>query len=403
MFIIKNAKKKETSQVSDISEKALKISETHYRRLFETSHDGILIIYAATGRIAEVNPFLTNLLGYERRNFIGKSLWEFGLFKNIEKTKSTFHKLLNTGYIRYEHLAMETKDGKCIEVEFISNVYQIGSQKWIQCNIRDISKRKQTEATRLQLQLRLYEKRKIASIATLAGGIAHKFNNALTVITASLSLLEETELNQETLENYHFIQESAYQMSQITQELLTYAGKDDHHLETIFLNDLIKDNLSFFKSVVKSFIAIEVELPSYLPQIHADRHQILMILENILTNASEAIEKRGTIRITCCAEELIIEEKKASDGLARGTYVNLTITDTGKGMDTETCSRVFEPFFTTHFLGRGLGMAMVYGIVKNHGGRISIESQVNQGTAVCIYLPVVGLSKKALMPSPSAM
>lgn len=404
MLFVKNSiEKKETHQVSDTDDEVLRISEARYRRLFETAQDGILIIDAASGRIADVNPFLANLLGYAYQDFIGRSLWEFGPFRDIRETKSTFHELLSTGYIRYEHLPMETKDGKCIEVEFVSNLYQVGHEKWIQCNIRDISKRKQTEANRIDLQSQLNENQKTAAIATLAGGIAHKFNNALTVITTALSLLQEEDLDQENYEYYKLMQESADQMTRLTRELSVYAKRDNHRLKTISLNDLVNESLSLFKSIVKPLITIETELPSNLPQIHADRNQILMVIGNILANASEAIEAKGLIQITCHAEMITAEKVKGSDGIVQGAYVNLTIADTGKGMDAEICRRVFEPFFTTHFPGRGLGMAVVYGIVKNHGGRISIESKIDRGTSVRIYLPAIDSREKASMPTPSAI
>ena len=112
----------------------LKDSELRYRRLFETAQHGILIIDAETGRITDVNPFLVNLLGYSREDFIGKTLWHFGQFKDIRANKSAFQELKSSNYIRYEHLPLETKDGRNVEVEFISNVYKTGRKQTIQCN-----------------------------------------------------------------------------------------------------------------------------------------------------------------------------------------------------------------------------------------------------------------------------
>ena len=128
-----------------------------------------------------------------------------------------------------------------------------------------------------------------------------------------------------------------------------------------------------------------------------------MALLAILSNAAEAIESQGLIRIICRQEVMTEERAKAFAGLVPGIYVSLTVRDNGKGMDDETRSRVFEPFFTTQFFGRGLGMAAVYGIVKNHAGWISIESQVDQGTAVCIYLPAVGSMKETTILSQAPM
>ena len=123
-------------------EEALKISETRYRRLFETAQDGILILDAETGQISDVNPFLVEMLGYSHEDFLGKKLWEIGPFKNIEASKATFLELQSKGYVRYNDLPLETKDGRPIAVEFVSNVYLVNHHKVIQCNIRDITERK---------------------------------------------------------------------------------------------------------------------------------------------------------------------------------------------------------------------------------------------------------------------
>lgn len=367
----------------------LKASEARYRRLFETAQDGILIIDAHTGHITDVNPFLADLLGYARSDFVGKALWNFGPFKDIRASKSAFQDLMSDGYIRYEHLPLETRDGRHIEVEFISKVYQVDRKQTIQCNIRDNSQRKHAEKTDLIIESQLKQARKMAAVATLAGGVAHQFNNALTVITAGLGLLETDGGSQKTVKYVQLMTQAADQMSRITRELLTYARGGKYHLEAVSLSDLLGDSLPSIKSGLKPSIAIETDLSSDLPNISVDRAQLQMALRAVMANASEAIERQGVIRIVCRKEVMTDAKVKAYSGLARGIYVSLAVSDNGKGMDEETLSRVFEPFFTTHFPGRGLGMAAVYGMVKNHGGWISIESQVDRGTAVCIYLPAV--------------
>lgn len=126
-------------------EKALEVSEARFRRLFEAARDGILIIDFETGNIEEVNPFLAELLGYKREHFLGKKLWEIGAFKDIETSKGAFKELQTKGYVRYENLPLKAKDGRLVEVEFVSNTYLVGRRKVIQCNIRDISARKRAE------------------------------------------------------------------------------------------------------------------------------------------------------------------------------------------------------------------------------------------------------------------
>ena len=382
---------------------ALSMSEERYRRLFETAQDGILIIDADTGRITDANPFLADMLGYVREDFVGKAIWGFGPFKDIRASKSAFQELMRNGYIRYDHLPLESREGRTIEVEFICNLYQVGDKRTIQCNIRDISQRKQAEKASLINESQLKQAQKLATIATLAGGVAHQFNNALTVFTGCLSMIEAEARYQENGMYLELMKKAADNMSRLTRQLLAYARGGKYSLETMLLSDLVRSSMPLFKSVLKPSIVIETQLPSDLPQISADRGQINMALRAILANASEAIETQGVVRISCRKEVMTDMRVKAFAGLRPGIYVSLTIEDSGKGMDAETCDRVFEPFFTTYFPGRGLGMAAVYGMVKNHGGWISIESKVNQGTVVCIYLPAVDCREEATMLSQRPM
>jgi two-component system cell cycle sensor histidine kinase/response regulator CckA len=392
---------REGKKVSYSVDEALRESEASYRRLFETAQDGILIIDADTGRITDANPFVVDMLGYVHEDFIGKALWSFGPFKDIRASRSAFDDLMSNGYIRYEHLPLETRDGRRVEVEFISNIYQVGQKRTIQCNIRDNSQRKRAEETRLRLESQLRHAQKMDAIATLAGGIAHQFNNALTVITAGLELLEEDVLNQKKDEYIQLMKKAADQMTRLTRQLLAHARGGKYYPETMSLCDLVSNTLPMLKTVLKPSITLKTELPSGLPQIRADRDQMQMALLAVLANALEAIETQGLIRIICRKEVMTDEKVKAFAGLVPGTYVSLTVRDNGKGMDEETRNRVFEPFFTTHFFGRGLGLAAVYGIVKNHDGWISIESHVDQGTAVCIYLPAVDSMEKTTLLSQS--
>lgn len=148
-------------------EKKLQASEIRYRRLFETAQDGILILDEETGNIVDVNPFLMDMLGYSFQEFVGKKLWEIGSFKDIEESKKAFLELQHKGYIRYDNLPLETKNGRRINVEFISNVCQVNHTKVIQCNIRDITLRTRVETERENLILEL--KKALSEIKTLSG------------------------------------------------------------------------------------------------------------------------------------------------------------------------------------------------------------------------------------------
>jgi two-component system cell cycle sensor histidine kinase/response regulator CckA len=372
------------------TDEALRESESRYRRLFETAQDGILILDAGTGQIADVNPFLLEMLGYSHDEFLNKKLWEIGFFKDVEESRLVFNELQKKGYVRYEHLPLETKDGLSVDVEFVSNAYWVNNKQVIQCNIRDITERKKAEELRRKLESQLRQSQKMEAIATLAGGIAHQFNNALSAITLNLDLLEmDLPGDDNIVKHIESMQHATHRMTQLTGQLLAYARGGKYQAKNISFNDFVRDTLPLLQHTLKPSVYVETDLPHGVWKVRGDLIQMQMVLSAILANSSEAMEKQGRIRITCRNEIVTEERARGFPGLKPGAYVDLKIEDNGKGMDEETRSRVFEPFFTTKFQGRGLGMAAAYGIVKNHNGWISIDSRLDRGTIVHIYLPAI--------------
>jgi len=228
------------------------------------------------------------------------------------------------------------------------------------------------------------------SIATLAGGIAHEFNNALYGITGNIELLKMELPSMEEVSRYlKPMSESARRMVRLTNQLLAYARGGKYRSQTISLNTFVDETLPLIQHWIKPDIRVETDLPGNIANIRADLTQMQMVLSAVVANAAEAIEGRGRIRIITRNEEIDEESARNHPGLKQGRYACLMIKDDGKGMTDETSSRVFEPFFTTKFQGRGLGMAAVFGIVTNHRGWIGVDSQLGQGTLVRIYLPAV--------------
>lgn len=255
---------------------------------------------------------------------------------------------------------------------------------------KKIEERMQAEEERLTLEAQLQQVQKMEAIGTLAGGIAHQFNNALLLITGNIELLDMDYPGIEKIANYtKQMKDSAHRMAQLTSQLLAYARGGKYQAKTISINDFVENTLPIIHHVIHTDIEIITDLTPYTLNIKADQTQMQMVLSAILTNASEAIEGEGCIRVTTKDEEIDEEFAKHHPDLKTGHYVCLSVEDNGRGMDKETRNRIFEPFFTTKFEGRGLDMAAAFGIVKNHDGWISVYSEEGRGTVVRNYLPLI--------------
>jgi two-component system cell cycle sensor histidine kinase/response regulator CckA len=232
--------------------------------------------------------------------------------------------------------------------------------------------------------------RKIEALATLSGGIAHEFNNALMVVAGNIELLEMALPGNDAVQRFsHAANDSIYRMSHLTKQLLAYAREGDFWLKEIDLSDFVRDTLPMIKNTLHPGIRIETELKRGLPLVKADKHQLQMTLSAVIKNAAEAMENGGGICISTDCEKVDPGFAVTHPGLSPDlSYVTIAVQDSGKGMDEETRSRIFEPFFTTKFQGRGLGMAAAYGIIKNHRGYIYVDSSPGKGTTVRIYMPL---------------
>jgi len=371
------------------AEEALRASEARYRRLFETAQDGILILDGHSGLIIDVNPFLINLLDYPREEFIGKTLWDIGPFRNIEASKAAFRELQDKEYIRYEDLPLEARDGRRVNVEFVSNVYGVNGKSVIQCNIRDITARKRAE----EVDERLRQSQKMEAIGQLAGGVAHDFNNLLGVILGYCELLElglaPDDSKRRMVEQIHNAGDHA---TALTRQLLAFSRRQVMRPAVLDLNRVITGMETMLRRLIGEHIEITTALLPDLGRVKADPSQIEQILMNLAVNARDAMPSGGTLTIETTNVELEDDDARQRAEVKAGSYVMLAMSDTGVGMDRETQARIFEPFFTTKRPGQGtgLGLSTVYGIVKQSAGYIYAYSEMGKGTTFRVYLPRVG-------------
>ena len=262
-----------------------------------------------------------------------------------------------------------------------------------------ITERKRAEEERRRLEGQLEQARKMEAVATLAGGIAHQFNNLLSAVSGNIELMKLDDHDRQKYDRYFTpIENSIQRMAKLTEQLLAYARGGKYRVSHMSMIEFVRETLPLVEHTIKPTITVETELPEKVSRVTMDVTQMQTVLSGILSNASEAIEKAGHVLISCRDEHITAEQSKMTPGLVPGDYVVLSVTDDGKGMDEKTRQRIFEPFFSTKFQGRGLGMASVYGIIKNHEGWISVDSKPLRGTTVKIFLPAIRGEALAIKP-----
>lgn len=256
--------------------------------------------------------------------------------------------------------------------------------------ILPITERKEAEAAQLRMTQKLQEARKTEAIATLAGGIAHQFNNALAVIAGNIELLEYDYKSDPHIKTFAApIHKASEKMAKLTSQLLAYAQGGKYKEHPSDLGEVVETTISLINHTIAKSIRLKTVVKSDLPKVRIDTTQIQMVITSIVSNAVEATGRSGQINIFCKSVTVTRENRTKHDNIPPGRYVAFITADAGIGMDKQIQKRIFEPFFTTKFEGRGLGMAAVYGIIINHDGHIHVTSTPDEGTEVRIYLPAV--------------
>jgi PAS domain S-box-containing protein len=379
-----------TMSEREVAETELRASETRYRRLFESAKDGILILDAETGRVVDVNPFLISLLGYTHADLLGKNVWDLGPFKDVAVSRSAFKELQDKGYVRYEDLPLQTRGGRIINVEFVSNVYWVGQTKVIQCNIRDITQRKRTDEERKKLEAQLQVSQKMEAIGSLAAGVAHDFNNLLSVILAYTELaLQDLREGDPLKDNLLEVKKAGERAAGLTRQLLAFGRKQLLQPVLLNLNQVAAGVEKMLRRLLGENIDFVQVLAPDLGVVRADPGQIEQVLMNLVVNARDAMSEGGKLTIETSNVEIDDADAALLVAVTPGSYVRVVVTDTGCGMDEQTKTQIFEPFFTTKGKGKGtgLGLSTVYGIVKQSGGSICVTSELGRGTSFKIHFP----------------
>lgn len=358
-----------------------------YTNLYEFAPVGYFTL-DRKGDILETNLTGSKLLGLERSRLVGRRFIDF-----IDRTnRITFANLLQEVFSKptaTECLAALHREHDLplwVQIQAIS----VNSCESCQISLLDISGLKQAEEERASLQHQLEQSQRIESIGLLAGGIAHDFNNMLGVILGRAELaLMKADPSSPFVPDFKEIRDAAKHSAELTRQLLTYARKQIVSPKVMNLNEKVADMLKMLQSLIGENIHLLWRPAEDLWRVKVDPSQIDQILTNLCVNARDAIDGIGKILIE--TENKTIDEKYTATHpyVLPGDYVRLTISDDGKGMDKNTEDHIFEPFFTTKDIGQGtgLGLATVYGAVKQSNGFITVDSELELGTTFDIYLP----------------
>lgn len=383
-------------------EEARQSSELRYRRLFESAKDGILILDADSGQIVDVNPFLVEMLPYSKEDLVGKEIWEIGVFKDVLASKAAFVELQQRGYIRYENLPLESREGLVRHVEFVSNSYLEGERRVIQCNIRDITERKPAEEGLRQTNERLegalaelqtktqelasmtqqlWQASKLTTMGELAASVAHELNNPLATISLHAEVLvgqlAADDPNRRAVE---VIEQEVERMATLVSNLLLFSRRSHQQISTINIGEELQNSLEFINYHLRSRrINVATDFANELPSVQGDRQQLRQVFLNLLTNASDAMPEGG--KLTVRARKHSLENGSAA--------VMIEFSDSGIGIQPEDLPKLWESFFTTKPEGKGtgLGLPICRRTVEEHRGTIDIESLPGKGTTVRIVLP----------------
>jgi PAS domain S-box-containing protein len=368
-------------------EDALKQSEQRYRSFVENVK-GIAFQLHLDGRPIFYHGAVSELTGYDEIRLLdGSNGWEALIDPDDTVRVAAERKRLADCGDRSltQEYRIRHADGQWRWVrEHIQNICDDnGRPTALQGLVFDITEHK-------ALQAQSFQSRKVEAIATLAGGVAHQFNNALTGLVGNMELLGlHLDSDPKSKDYLQKMEKLSDRMKTLTQQLLAYARGGKYNPCNVKLGQLVDGSLELVRHRLKSNVKLELHLDATQDLVHVDTAQLQMVLLALLDNAVEALEKGGRIRIRTTQVEFSDADSDEFPNRQTGPFVCLTVEDNGCGMGKETEAKIFDPFFSTKFVGRGLGLSAAYGIVANHSGWISASSTNNVGTELKVYLPLV--------------
>ena len=391
-----------------IAENILRESEMKYRTLFETANDAIYIL--KDDIIVDCNNKSLEIYGCSREDFIGKTPHYFSPARQPDgrDSEEEARKVINTaleGKSLFFEWLHSRFDGSLFYAEVSLNRIIISGEPLLLAVNRDINERKLAELERGKLEREIRHSQKMRAIGTLAGGIAHDFNNILTILIGNAELaLEEIPGESRAEEFLRGILKAGKRAKNLVRQILAFSRQAEEERSPVIISFIVKEALALLKSTIPSTIKILEEISAKSTMIFANATQIHQVIMNLCINAFHAMEEKGGT-LVIGLEEIYFGLETCPKGLEPGLYAELSVSDTGYGIDENIIERIFEPYFTTKGQdeGTGLGLSVVHGIVKSHEGDIRVYSKPGRGTTFEVYFPVIEVEKAEECPSPDLL
>ncbi len=382
----------------------LKESEAQFQELFEMLPD-ILVIYDEQRLIQHINTSGAQQLGYVSKDLIGASFEGIQsplVIGSSDNTKIGMEDLCP----KWTEATLRRKNGTDLHVEMMERTVRFQSQRQTLFVARDMTARQRMAQENATLEQQLRQVQKMEAVGRLASGVAHDMNNILTAILAHASLLKvQNDGTNSSWKAGDVIEKAVHRGKELTSQLLGFARKGKHHHVPVDIHAVIQEVTGLLGRTVDKAITLQTDLKADAPWVVGDPNQLYQVLMNLAVNASDAMSDKGDLMFQTSNDTVSSVQASHIPGLAAGDYVVVRVTDTGDGMPQEVQAHIFEPFFTTKELGQGTGMglAMVYGIVKNHHGYIGVTSTQGVGTTMRVYLPSVLYDVPQAKVAPVAM
>jgi PAS domain S-box-containing protein len=370
-------------------------TEARFRSVFDASPIPILLWRLPDERIREMNAAGLDAFGHTRDGAIGATIGELGLWLDPAQGAEFLRQIGANGSIRAFEARMRTRAGETRIMLCNGTLVAAGPQRYVLLVALDVTAVRQAEAEKARMQARVFQNQKYEALGSLAGGVAHDFNNILTgIINYAVIAREECLPTQAHVQGYlDEVLACSSRAKELVRQILLFSRSEDGKQEPVLLQQLIKEALKLLRPTLPTSIKIETHIEASASAVMANATQMHQVMMNLVINAAHALGgEPGRITIRLDARELDAAAAASLPELAPGPHVRLEVTDTGCGMDESVMARMFEPFFTTKRVGEGtgLGLAVVHGIIRAHRGAIKVQSQVGAGTTFEIFLPATG-------------